>query len=307
MLSPTSGTLSALRRLSTSSWRAPAPSPCSPPTRRRFSSRASRQLLEHPSFAFWPAFFSEPEQRVLLRAALQKLDGQERPRARRRQRDHLRAHAPHEPPRTGTPPAEFCPDELYTFQEARRPAPPRRPGPGRPRADGHYDGVIRRYREMLVTAWPEDAPEVRPLLERLRRLHPAVDTHTHLLHLASDGQIDPHVDHVDAFGSWILGVSLGDERTLRLQSHHEGGGEPVRYELALPSGSVYMQRCAGPSPSSQAATNAPVLRTRRDELRYHYTHAILPAHPSRAASGGQRVSIMIRDRLPPGSPPTAPS
>lgn len=86
---------------------------------------------------------------------------------------------------------------------------------------GHFDGVIKRYREMHVTAWPDDMPEVIPLLERLGRIHPNQDTQTHILHLASDGVIlvgrlcvigagitfpntpaspQPHVDNVEASG-----------------------------------------------------------------------------------------------------------
>ncbi len=54
---------------------------------------------------------------------------------------------------------------------------------------GHFDGVIKRYREMHVTSWPEDVPEVLPLLDRLQEIHPSEDTQTHILHLASDGEI----------------------------------------------------------------------------------------------------------------------
>lgn len=42
---------------------------------------------------------------------------------------------------------------------------------------------------MHVTSWPEDIPEVVPLLERLGTIHPHQDTQTHLIHLASDGVI----------------------------------------------------------------------------------------------------------------------
>lgn len=51
--------------------------------------------------------------------------------------------------------------------------------------------------------------------------------------------LQPHVDNVDASGTWILGVSLGNMRTLRL----ENVNDPTdTYELSLPSGSVYLQR-----------------------------------------------------------------
>ena len=54
---------------------------------------------------------------------------------------------------------------------------------------GHFDQVIKRYREMHVTSWPDDMPEVLPLLDRLKKIHPNQDTQTHILHLASDGEI----------------------------------------------------------------------------------------------------------------------
>ena len=57
-----------------------------------------------------------------------------------------------------------------------------------------------------------------------------------MLHLASYGDIYPHTDNIDASGSWILGVSLGDERLLKMEKE----GDSVSVEL--PSGSVYLQR-----------------------------------------------------------------
>ena len=54
---------------------------------------------------------------------------------------------------------------------------------------GHFDGVIKQYRETHVTSWPEDIPEVVPLLQRLGTIHPHQDTQTHIIHLASDGVI----------------------------------------------------------------------------------------------------------------------
>ncbi|KAH9857059.1 hypothetical protein C2E23DRAFT_720601 [Lenzites betulinus] len=203
-------------------------------------------------FAFYPEFFTAREQSTLLRAALQKLDSMEGSRFRRRRREFLRTSPPAV---TQDVRALFLPDELYDFQE------------------GHFDGVIKYYREMHVTSWPEDISELPPLLERLRELHPEQDTQTHILHLASSGAILPHVDNVEASGSWILGVSLGDERVLRL----ENPSAPEEcYELPLPSGSVYLQR---------------------DSIRYNYQHSIL-AKPD----GRQRLSIMIRvSRLPHGT------
>jgi len=127
---------------------------------------------------------------------------------------------------------------------------------------------------MHLTAWPSDVPELPPILERLHSLFPPQDIQTHLLHLASNGEIHPHIDNLSASGSWILGVSLGAERLLHLEPTNRNGGP---FQVLLPSGSVYIQR---------------------DSLRYDYKHSI----PLTGTDGGQRLSIMIRDRLPDSAP-----
>lgn len=68
---------------------------------------------------------------------------------------------------------------------------------------------------------------------------------THVLHLAPDGCILPHVDNVDASGGMILGVSLGAERILRLEEASEGQEGKTGnkgWEVLLKSGSVYVQK-----------------------------------------------------------------
>jgi alkylated DNA repair protein alkB homolog 7 len=93
---------------------------------------------------------------------------------------------------------------------------------------------------MHVTSWPEsDVPGLPPLIERLQKLCPTPDTQTHILHLASNGEILPHVDNLQASGNWILGVSLGAERIMRMESTD---GSDDSFDVLLPSGSVYLQR-----------------------------------------------------------------
>ncbi|OSD08678.1 hypothetical protein PYCCODRAFT_1380442 [Trametes coccinea BRFM310] len=217
----------------------------------RISSRrqSTRTAALPQDFEFHPDFFAADEQRTLLKAALRKLDSMESGRFRRMRKEFLRKSPPSSNSAEDPVQALFLPDESYDFQE------------------GHFDGVINRYREMHVTSWPEDIPELPPLLERLRQIHPDQDTQTHILHLASDGEILPHVDNIEASGTWILGVSLGDERVLRLE---DPSAPEERYEISLPSGSVYLQR---------------------DTVRYNYQHSIL-----KKIGGRQRLSIMIRDR-----------
>ncbi|KII88669.1 hypothetical protein PLICRDRAFT_41874 [Plicaturopsis crispa FD-325 SS-3] len=205
-------------------------------------------------YALYPDFFSVPEQTLLLSAALQKLNSAESARFRKRRRTFESA-IKHDPSSSSMQ-SLFLPDEFYEFQQ------------------GHYDGVIHNYREMHVSSWP-DIPELPPLLARLRQLHPDVDTQTHLLHLASDGEILPHVDNVEASGTWILGVSLGAERVMRIESVEESGES---FDILLPSGSVYLQK---------------------DSVRFQYKHSIWKkaSFKGRHIEGGQRVSIMVRDLL----------
>lgn len=93
---------------------------------------------------------------------------------------------------------------------------------------------------MHVSEWPrEDQSVLQPILRRLNTLIPDVETQTHLLHLDKDGEILPHIDNVGASGSWILGVSLGFSRVLRMQNQRKPFDA---FDLLLPSGSVYIQR-----------------------------------------------------------------
>jgi len=90
---------------------------------------------------------------------------------------------------------------------------------------------------MHLTSWPVDTFNgLEAILSRLFSLCPSRATQTHLLHLASYGDIYPHTDNIDASGSWILGVSLGDERLLKMEKNGES------FSVELPSGSVYLQR-----------------------------------------------------------------
>lgn len=92
---------------------------------------------------------------------------------------------------------------------------------------------------MHLSSWPVDEFEgLSSVLKRLYALCPSQHVQTHLLHLATRGYIMPHIDNIHASGTWILGVSLGNERLLRLESV----GVNPSFELPLPSGSVYIQR-----------------------------------------------------------------
>jgi alkylated DNA repair protein alkB homolog 7 len=100
--------------------------------------------------------------------------------------------------------------------------------------------VIRHYREMHLSSWLEDQnPGLSLILGRLQGLYPTSSIQTHLLHLSSRGEILGHVDNIEASGTWILGVSLGAARVLRMESTSNPEDSS---EILLRSGSVYIQR-----------------------------------------------------------------
>ena len=66
--------------------------------------------------------------------------------------------------------------------------------------------MIRRYRECHASSWNEEPAEILSSLLPLMpgsgngQIAPLSTYQTHLLHLASDGEILPHVDNLQASG-----------------------------------------------------------------------------------------------------------
>ena len=184
--------------------------------------------------------FNEEEQKILLATSLSKLDRAEDRHHRKRRKIFEATRAEKLSEHLGIN-SLFLPDQYYDFQKVTC-----RVNSSvvvvflTPFDQGHYDGVIKNYREIHVSVWPEDQPRLSELLDRLRRFHPEEPIQYHVLHLASDGEIHPHVDHPEAFGSWIVGVSLGSERILRLEK--ETSDRISVHDVILPSGSVYVQK-----------------------------------------------------------------
>lgn len=145
---------------------------------------------------------------------------------------------------------------------------------------------------MHVTSWLDDNPALASILDRLHALCPPANaTQTHLIHLASHGEILPHVDNLGASGSWILGVSLGSERILRIEASEDNSDS---FDVLLPSGTVYLQKCVFTNILDKTILNC----VSRDTVRFNYKHSILKegVFAGRPIGPGQRVSMMIRVR-----------
>lgn len=189
------------------------------------------------------------------------------------------------------------------FREAELSAPREAPNGGWPTLET-YELVRRALDESLAKVGLDAPPHERTL--------------THLLHLASDGRISPHVDNREASGRIIVGISLGSERVVRFKRTPEATGEetqgaPEEFAIVLKPGSVYVQTCVHSlSPLSALAFRALkflLRRTHSEPLRSFYTHEIpsTAEHEGRLVGGQQRLSIMLRDKLdaPTASAPPA--
>ncbi|GAA5931994.1 uncharacterized protein JCM15063_001095 [Sporobolomyces koalae] len=259
----------------------------------------------HPALTILPSFLSTSEQSLLLTHSLRLLDSPSRTTsAGRKKRKHwLKLNPQYDIDRDG-----FMHDQAYDFEQ------------------GHFDGVIRNYREMLVrdahfdkTVTDESTrvnleralakvysllPPPPPPLSgtspasgtRRSALDPPPHLIMHVLHLASNGRIFPHVDNLEAFGRTIVGISLGGgARIMKFNQVSEPqelafAAGPREFEVYVPSGSAYIQQ---------------------EPLRTHYTHEVFDVAEwqGETVGGSQRLSIMLRDRLPlnlsqsEGSPP----
>ena len=86
---------------------------------RHLRTLAHAHLTDRPDFEFYPDFYTPHEQRILLRAALHKLDSQESPKYRRKRREYLRTLSqPTTTSATVPPHSAFLPDKYYDFEDA---------------------------------------------------------------------------------------------------------------------------------------------------------------------------------------------
>lgn len=107
---------------------------------------------------------------------------------------------------------------------------------------GHFDNVIRNYKEAIISDWGSDLESAicRDIVERIKasvNLPPeTVWLDSHILDLASDGEILSHVDHAGYSGGVIAGLSLVSPCVMHFQRKQE------HFSILLEPGSLYIQR-----------------------------------------------------------------
>lgn len=164
--------------------------------------------------------------------------------------------------------------------------------------DGHFDGVITRYRECSAGDWSSPISATtspssdsssnndqkgrttpREMMDAIKSdFFPSTWTWVspHILELeAGQGGIKPHVDHLDASGSVVAGLCLGSSAVMEL-IHQD---DPQKwFRVLLPKRCFYFQR---------------------DSVRYSYKHGI-PIEPEDHQFRGtvipkeKRISVMLR-------------
>lgn len=140
----------------------------------------------------------------------------------------------------------------------------------------HWDNVIHGYRETEWRKWSEDSSRI---LDRVRTVaFPPKTIHlslVHILDLAPEGWIKPHIDSVRFCGGIIAGLSLLSDSVMRLAME---GHEKERVAcFLLPRRSLYIMSGVA---------------------RYKYNHEILKSDKSyfegRHVPKGRRISIICR-------------
>jgi alkylated DNA repair protein alkB family protein 7 len=152
----------------------------------------------------------------------------------------------------------------------------------------HWDSVILHYREVEKRQWedPRNADVVARVRSRvLELLGLAPDLPclpVHVIDLAAEGFIKPHVDSVKFSGGFVAGVSLLSPAIMRLRGE-EGMAPPASIvRMLLERRSLYVLSGDG---------------------RFRYTHEILPDGEEedwdggKAVKRGRRISLIFRDEL----------
>lgn len=137
----------------------------------------------------------------------------------------------------------------------------------------HWDNVIVGFKEFEASNWSDASLEIldkvrhsRVLLGGEAHQHQILLPSVHVIDLAPDGFIRPHIDSIKFCGSIVAGLSLLSDRTMRFQ-HQDSS-----LDVSLPARSFYLMTGA---------------------LRYTYTHEILP----RPDTPLRRISIIFRNQL----------
>lgn len=166
----------------------------------------------------------------------------------------------------------------------------------------HWDDAIHGYREMEKVDW---LPENRILFNRVREY--AFDSdimpHVHILDLAKDGIIKPHVDSSRYCGTTIAGLSLLTDCIMRLKRVDEK--KYVQPKMGEDSRTPTENKTDDSRPSVEYTHFVDALLRRRslyvmkNTARYNFTHEVLATNSKFngvEVEKGRRISIICRNQ-----------
>lgn len=167
----------------------------------------------------------------------------------------------------------------------------------------HWDDAIHGYREIEKVEW---SPENEQIFQKIRQIAFVANVlpHVHILDLAADGIIKPHVDSSRYCGSTIAGLSLLTDCIMRLKRVDEN-------EYAQSREGDNENATNRPKPNIQNEENkefdyfVDVLLKRRslyvmkDSARYKFSHAVLATKSTfndKEVIKDRRISIICRNQ-----------
>eukprot|EP00730_Choanoeca_flexa_P016822 TRINITY_DN8020_c0_g1_i3.p3 TRINITY_DN8020_c0_g1~~TRINITY_DN8020_c0_g1_i3.p3 ORF type:complete len:216 (+),score=16.38 TRINITY_DN8020_c0_g1_i3:80-727(+) len=142
----------------------------------------------------------------------------------------------------------------------------------------HFDEAIAGYRELRRSDWSDRARSIfhriraQPILADLN-----LDNSIHVLDLAQDGRILPHVDSVKFVGPVVVGLSLMSPAKMDFEPVDNYHGAP--FSAHLPQRSLYIMR---------------------GDVRYEYKHAITASEwewNGQAYYRDRRISMLLREEI----------
>lgn len=170
----------------------------------------------------------------------------------------------------------------------------------------HWDDAIHGYREMEKTDW---WPENEKIFERVRSKAFVANVlpHVHILDLAADGIIKPHVDSSRYCGTTIAGLSLLTDCIMRLKRVDENQykqsreGDDVSQHLSR----TPQQHGVDNPNKSEFSYFVDILLKRRslyimkDSARYKFSHEVLASKSEFKGNEiikDRRISIICRNQ-----------
>lgn len=172
----------------------------------------------------------------------------------------------------------------------------------------HWDDAIHGYRELEKGDWLPDNEQVIQRM-RTRAFEANVLPHVHILDLAADGRIKPHVDSSRYCGSTIAGLSLLTDCIMRLKRVDESKYKQTRFgeeENDEMLRSSHNENCQSANNSTNEFNYFVDVLLKRRSLyimknlaRYNFSHEVLPTKSTFSGEEivkERRISIICRNQ-----------